>query len=679
MTANPFLDPSPLPHGLPPFAEIRFEHFEPAFVEGMSQQRAEVAAIVADEEAPTFANTLEPLERSGRVLDRVAAVFFSLLSSDSTDALAELEQSIAPRLAEHADAIRLDPSLYARIATIAADGQSLTAEERYLAERYETEMRLAGAGLDEAAKVRLREINQRLSVLSARFDKNLLDDTNDLALVVDDPAELAGLDASEISGAAEAAAGRGLEGKHLITLVLPSGHPALASLRDRGLRERIMRASLARGSRDNAFDNRPVLLEIVRLRAERAELLGFASHAAAVAADNTAGTAEAVAGMLNSLAPIAARNARREADALAVRLRADGVDGPLESWDHAFYAEQERRELHSVDTAAMRPYFNAERVLRDGVFFAANALYGLTFTERPDLVGYAPGVRVFEVGDDDGPRGLYLLDLYTRDSKRGGAWMNSLVEQSELLGTRTIVMNNLNVSRPAEGEPTLLTLDEVETFFHEFGHALHGLLATVRFPHFAGTRVFRDFVEFPSQVNEMWALWPEVATSYARRFDTGEPMPSEVVDRVKAAQSHGEGFATTEYLAAALLDQAWHSLSREQADAVTDVEAFERQALADAGLDVPGVPPRYSSAYFAHIFAGGYDAGYYSYIWSEVLDADTVEWFRDNGGLSRPNGDRFRRYVLGIGGSRDPLAAYREFRGRDAEIGPLLARRGLDE
>ena len=434
-----------------------------------------------------------------------------------------------------------------------------------------------------------------------------------------------------------------------------------------------MRASRARGSRGNDHDNREVLLEMVRLRAERAELLGFDSHSAFITANQTAKTADNVAAMLDRLAPAAARNALAEQEKL------EAIAGhPIEAHDWAFYSEKVRAAEFDVDTAALRPYFEAERVLHDGVFAAATRVFGITFAERDDLVGYHPDARVFEVRNEDGSElGLYVLDLYTRDSKRGGAWMNSFVEQNELLDQRAVVVNNLNVPKPSAGEPTLLTFDEVNTFFHEFGHALHGLLAHVTYPSQAGTNVFRDFVEFPSQVNEMWMLWPGLVEDYARHHVTGEPIPAETIEKIRASETWGEGFATNEYLAASLLDQAWHRLSAEEANAVTDVAAFEAAALARAGLDNPAVPTRYSSTYFAHIFAGGYGASYYGYIWSEVLDADTVEWFKENGGLTRANGDRFREYILGIGGTRDPLESYREFRGREARIEPLLERRGL--
>ncbi|NEN06558.1 M3 family metallopeptidase [Diaminobutyricibacter tongyongensis] len=675
-SSNPFFAPSTLPYQLPPFAEIRDEHYGPAFERGFEEHLAEIRSITAEEDAPTFENTIIPLEKGGQLLQRVAEVFYNKSSSDSNDVTNALEEEIAPLFAAHDDAIRLDPALYARIKAIhdQLDSLDLDAESRYLVQRYFTEFTLAGAGLSDQDKDALKDYNQRLSTLTTRFEKNLLADTNDLAVVVDDVAELDGLSEGEISAAAEAARERGLDGKFVITLVLPTGHPFLAGLTNRALRARIMAASRSRGIRGGDNDNRELVLEITKLRSERARLLGFDTHAAYVTADQTAKNPAAVADMLGRLAPAAARNARAEQADLQHQI---GEDFALASWDWAHYTEKVRQEKYDVDVAAMRPYFEAERVLRDGVFYAATRLYGITFAERPDLVAYHPDARVFEVSNEDGsPLGLYILDLYTRDSKRGGAWMNPLISQSELLGNPTVVVNNLNVPKPAAGEPTLLTYDETNTLFHEFGHALHGLFAHVTYPKFSGTNVFRDFVEFPSQVNEMWMLWPEILENYAVHYQSGERMPHELVDRLNASSSFNEGFKTSEYLAAALLDQAWHTITAD--DDVADVATFEADALAHAGLDNPAVPTRYASTYFAHTFSGGYDAGYYSYIWSEVLDADTVEWFKENGGLTRENGDRFRSRLLGVGGSKDPLDAYRDFRGRDAVIEPLLKRRGLD-
>ncbi|MBH0053909.1 M3 family metallopeptidase [Salinibacterium sp. SWN139] len=672
---NPFFEPSTLPFGMPPFADIEDEHFAPAFDKGMAEQLAEIEAITSQADAPTFENTMIPLEKSGQLLNRVATVFFNKTSADGDAASDALEEVIAPQLAAHNDAISLNSALYERIRSIreGLDDTELDAEARYLVERYFTEFTLAGAGLSEDAKATLRDYNSRLSTLTTKFEKNLLADTNDLAIVVDSIQELDGLEPSEISAAASAANDRGLTGKYLITLILPTNQPHLSVLKNADVRGRVMASSRSRGIRGGKFDNRELVLEIAKVRSQRAALLGYESHAAWVTADETAQNPQRVADMLGKLAPAAARNAREEHAALE---KLAGTEVTAADW--AFYAEKVRAEQYNVDTTQMRPYFEAERVLRDGVFFAATQLYGVTFTERRDLPAYHPDVRVFEVTNEDGSEvGLYTLDLYTRDSKRGGAWMNSLISQSDLLGHPVIVTNNLNVPKPAAGETTLLTYDEVNTLFHEFGHALHGLFARVTYPKFAGTNTYRDFVEFPSQVNEMWMLWPEVLDNYAKHYETGAPMPREIVERIQASAAFNEGFLTSEYLAAALIDQAWHRITAD--DDVTDVAAFEAQALAEVGLNNPAVPPRYSSTYFQHIFANSaYDAGYYSYIWSEVLDADTVEWFTENGGLTRANGDRFRTRLLGVGGSKNPLEAFRDFRGRDAELQPLLNRRGLN-
>ena len=679
-SSNPLLQPSTLPYGLPDFAAIRPEHYLPAFQTAFAEHLREIARITMVRSMPTFENTIEALERSGELLDRVAHAFYTVTSADATPEIQEIDEELAPLMAAHHDAVALDGALYWRVQQIhdQLDDLPLDDEQRYLVERHHREMTHAGAALDDDAKRRLTALNQRLSTLNNTFERNLLNDTNDLAVVFESADELAGLSAGELSAAARAAADRDLVGKYVISLPLFTGHPYLAQLRERESRRRIMAASRYRASRDNENDNRPVLLEIVRLRAERAALLGYPSHAAYVTADETAGSPEAVERMLRDLAAPSARNARAEKEALqAIVDETEATPFSVEAHDWAFYTEKVRTARYAIDTSALRPWFEAERVLQDGVFFAATKLYGVTFAERRDLRAYHPGARVFEVRDADGSAvGLYVLDLYTRDSKRGGAWMNPIVSQSRLRGTLPVVVNNLNVPLPGDGEPTLLTLDEVTTLFHEFGHALHGLFAVVTYPHFAGTNVFRDFVEFPSQVNEMWILWPEVLDNYARHHETGEPLDPAIVERLHATETFNQGHDTSEYLAAAWLDQAWHRVSAETE--VVEVAEFEAAALADIGLNIPEVPTRYSSTYFAHVFSGGYSAGYYSYIWSEVLDADTVEWFRDNGGLTRENGDRFRARLLGVGGSKDPLVAYRDFRGRDAEIAPLLKRRGLE-
>lgn len=679
---NPLLSPATLPYGLPDYRQISPVDYLPAFEEAFARHRAEIDAITAQTDAPTFENTMVALERSGDLLGRVARTFYTVSSADATAEIQEIDEALAPLMSAHRDAIALDGALYARVAALheQLDDLGLDPESRYLVQRHFREMTHAGAALDDDAKARLTALNARLATLSNAFEKHLLADTNDLAVVFDSADELDGLDEGALSAAAQAATDRGLDGRYVVTLTLFTGHPYLSSLTNRASRERLLAASRARGSRGGENDNRDTVREIVRLRAERAALLGYESHAAYVTADETAGSPAAVHRMLRELAVPAAANARAEQAALQQIIDGSEPDPfTLAAHDWAFYTEKVRTARYDIDTAALRPWFEAERVLHDGVFWAATQLYGITFEERPDLPAYHPDARVFEVRNADGsPLGLFILDLYTRDTKRGGAWMNSIVLQSRLRGTSPVVVNNLNVPKPAQGRPTLLTLDQVTTLFHEFGHALHGLFAVTTYPHFSGTAVFRDFVEFPSQVNEMWILWPEVLAHYARHVDTDEPLPADVVDRLHASEAFNQGFATSEYLAAAWLDQAWHSLDAEAAAAVTDVAAFEASALTAIGLDNPAVPTRYSSTYFAHVFSGGYSAGYYSYIWSEVLDADTVEWFTENGGLTRGNGDRFRERLLGVGGSKDPLEAYRDFRGRDAEIAPLLARRGLE-
>jgi peptidyl-dipeptidase Dcp len=673
-TDNPLANASELPYALPPFADIGPEHIREALLAGMAEQRAEVAGIVGSDEAPTFENTVVALERSGRLLSRAEAVFGNLASSVSTPRLREIEREIAPLEAAHSDALHLDPALFARIDAVhaARHDAGLDDEAVRLVERYHLDFVLAGAQLDDDGRSRLTELNQELSTLSTAFGQNLQLATEAAAVRVVEVGELDGLDAEEIAAAATTAADRGVDG-HLITLLLPTGQPVLTKLRNRDLRRRVFEASVERASAGE-HDNRPVAVRIARLRAERARLLGFDTHADLVLADSTARTTAAVDAMLSSMVPASVANAGAEAALLGEAAARDGVE--LAAWDWAFYSEQVRGERYAVDATALRPYFELDRVLVDGVFHAAELLYGYRFTARPDLAGYHPDVRVWEVADaDDEAVGLYLGDFFAREGKRGGAWMSSFVRQSRLLGTGPVVVNNLNVSRAPAGQPTLLTLDEVTTLFHEFGHALHGLSSAVTYPRFSGTSVPRDFVEFPSQVNEMWALWPAVLSNYAKHVETGEPLAADVVTAIDAASLWGEGFGTLEYLAATLLDQAWHRITPETE--IGDPIAFEQQALTDAGVASDLVLPRYRTTYFQHIFAGGYSAGYYSYIWSEVLDADTVEWFKENGGLRRENGDAFRQKLLSVGGSVDPLAAFRAVRGRDADPGPLLRRRGL--
>ena len=675
--SNPFAAPSTLPYQLPDFARLRTEHFRPAFDAGVEAYFADVDAISSSSDAPTFENTLVALERAGDPLMRMLWVFWALTSSDADADLRELEAELSPKIAEVFDRVHLDSALYARIRDVVDhldDRDDLSDEDRRLATEYELEFRLAGAALDADGARRLAEINQRLAALSTEFDAKLQADTNELAVVVTDRDELAGLGDDEIAAAEQTARDRGIDG-YVIALGLPTGHPWLADLANRELRERLHAASRLRGRRGNEHDTSQTVLEIVRLRAERAELLGFPNHAALVAASSMAGSVEVIRERLRTLAAPAVKNARNELALLQQLADEDGVEIAAHDW--AYYAERVRARDFDLDTAAMRPYFEAERVLREGVFAAATLVYGITFADRPDLVAHNPDARVFEVFDADGSGlGLFILDLYARETKRGGAWMSTYRQQCELLDERTVTFNVLNVPKPPAGSPTLLTLDEVNTLFHEFGHALHGLLAHVVYPHFGGTNVRRDFVEYPSQVNEMWMLRPELLERYAVHHETGERLPQELVDRLLASQQFNEGFATTEYLAASTLDLAWHTLSRAEADAVTDVAEFERRALADAGLLVDEVPTRYSTCYFQHVFSGWYSAGYYGYIWSEVFDAATVEVFEACDDV-REVGERFRQTILGPGGSREPAEMVREFFGGEPSIEPLLRRRGL--
>lgn len=668
---NPLLDPSPLPYGLPPFAHISAAHYAEAVEAGLAAHLEEIDAITGNPDPATFLNTAVAMERSGLLLNRAAAAFFTLVSADAGDDIKALETKLSPRFSAHQDAVYMNRGLYERFSAIDVDG--LDAESVRLVQEYLKEFRQSGIQLDDAGQDRLRTVNAELSRLGTEFGQRTKEAMKASALLLDNPADLAGLPEEDVAGAAEAAKVAGHDGKYLLTLIQPSNQPALASLENRTIRRRLFEASLSRGTDGGPLDVREIVTATVRLRAEKAALLGFANFAELVVDQQTAPDFSDVQAMLRRLAPAAVRNAQAEADALA------GTAGHhLEPWDWAYYSARVRKEKFQVDEQAIRPYFALESVLNDGVFHAATQLYGITFHEREDLEGYHPDVRVWEVRDEDGTGlGLFLGDYYTRESKRGGAWMNSLVEQSSLLGTRPVVINNLNITKPAPGEPTLLSLDEVRTVFHEFGHALHGLFSSVTYPRFSGTSVPRDFVEYPSQVNEMWIMWPEVLANYARHHSSGEALPQVIVDKLNDSLLWGEGFATTEYLGAALLDLSWHVLS--QADVPGDVLAFEAKALAEASIAHPLIPPRYRSGYFQHIFAGaGYAAGYYSYIWSEVLDADTVEWFKENGGLTRANGDRFRSELLSRGNSRDPLESFRLFRGRDAELAPLLKRRGLD-
>ena len=678
--SNPFFSESPLYMQYPQFDKIDNAQFKPAFESGMQQQLFEIDAIINQPEAPTLDNTLIPMERSGQILDRVSRVFFSLVAANTNDELEEIRTEMAPRLSAHTDRILLNGKLFARVQTLydQRDNLELDPESYRLIEETYKDFVRAGAQLSSEDKEKIKAINAELATLQTEFSQNVLNEVNDSAVVVETREELAGLPATEIEAAAEAAKSKGMEGKYLIALLNTSQQPPLASLENRALRQRIMEASLARGSRGGEFDNRETLTRIVKLRAERAQLMGFENHAAFRLESQTARTTSAVNEMLARLAPAAVANAKLEASDMQEIIDAGGGDFQLASWDWDFYAEKVRKQRYDFDASQLRPYFEFDNVLIKGVFFAANQVYGLTFKERYDLPVYQEDVRVFEVFDTDGSTlALFIMDPYARPSKRGGAWMNAYVSQSNLMDTKPVVANHLNITKPTDGGPTLMTFDEVTTMFHEFGHALHGMFSNVNYPRFSGTSVPRDFVEYPSQVNEMWAVWPEVLANYAVHYASGEAMPQELLDKVLATRKFNQGYATTEYLAASLLDQSWHQLKPEEVPDADGLPAFEAAALEIAGVALDTVPPRYRSTYFSHII-GGYSAGYYAYIWSEVLDADSVEWFKSNGGMTRKNGDHFRQTLLSRGGAEDAMVLFRNFRGADPDIQPLLVRRGLD-
>ena len=673
VAANPLLQASTLPLQYPRFDQIRDEHFVPAYQAAMAEHLREVDAIADNRQAATFDNTIVALERAGLALHRVNTTFVNLQGANTNDTLDAVERDMSPRLSAHNDTIHMNPKLFKRIAALHAqrDKLGLDAESKHLLERYYKDFVRAGAKLSAQDKAKLKALNGEIATLETTFNQNVLKELNASALVVDTRAELAGMSDAAINTAAAAAKARGLDGKYVIAIVNTTGQPPLAELTDPKVRARLMQASLARGSRGGDFDNRENVRKIARLRAQRATLLGYPNYAAYSLEDQTAKTTANVNKLLGELAQPAVNNARREgADLEKI------AGGAVTAADWDFYTDKVRAERFAFDEKQLKPYFELDNVLINGVFFAATKLYGITFKERKDLPVYHPDVRVFDVFDADGKQlSIFLADMYARPSKQGGAWMNEYVSQSSLLGTQSVIANHLNIPKPAAGEPTLLTFDEVKTAFHEFGHALHGMFSNVKYPRFSGTDVPQDFVEYPSQVNEMWAVWPEVLANYAKHYQTGAPMPKELLDKVAASRKFKMGYVTTEYLAAALLDQKWHQLTPAQIP--TDVLAFEADALKGAGVDYALVPPRYRTTYFSHSFSGGYAAAYYAYLWSEKLDADTVVWFNENGGLQRKNGDWFRKTLLSRGGTADAMELFRNFRGRDAVIEPLLQRRGL--
>ncbi|CTP84948.1 Peptidyl-dipeptidase dcp [Xanthomonas translucens pv. poae] len=676
--ANPLLSASTLPFQAPPFDKIKDADYQPAFEEGMKQHLAEIRKIADNTEPATFANTIEAMERSGETLNRVSRIFFGLVQADTNDARQKIQEAVAPKLAEHQDEISLDPKLFARIKAIydQRDTLNLEPEQKRLVERDYEEFVRAGAQLSDADKATLRKLNVEETTLATQFHTKLVAASAAGAVVVDDKAKLDGLSDGDIASAAQDATARKLDGKYLLALQNTTQQPVLASLKDRALRTQVMAASQSRAEKGDANDTRQTIQRLAQLRAQKAKLLGFDSYAAYSLGDQMAKTPAAALKLLTDTVPAATAKARSEVAEMQKVIDAQKGGFKLAASDWDFYAEQVRKAKYDLDESQIKPYFELDNVLKNGVFYAATELYGITFKERTDIPTYNPDMKVYEVFDQDGTAmALFYTDYYKRDSKSGGAWMDVFVGQDGLTGAKPVVYNVCNFTKPAPGQPALLSFDDVTTMFHEFGHALHGMFSKVKYPSIAGTSTSRDFVEFPSQFNEHWASDPKVFAHYAKHYQTGEAMPAELVEKIKKARTFNQGYATTEYLSAALLDLAWHT---QPADApLQDVDKFEADALKKFKVDLAEVPPRYRTTYFDHIWGGGYSAGYYAYFWSEVLDDDAFEWFKENGGLSRKNGDIFRAKILSRGNTVDLATLYREFRGKDPSVEPLLENRGL--
>jgi len=675
---NPFFTPSTLPFQAPPFNEITSSDYQPAIDAGIAQQDSEITRIADNPAAPTFENTLVALERSGALLGRVLHAFNAVTQANTNDTLQQVRRIEAPRLAAHQDAIYLNPALFKRVEVVynARNNTKLDAESKRLAEWYYNRFVHDGARLSDADRARVQEINKESSTLSATFARKLLAATRDGGLVIDDKSDLAGLTDAEIDAAAQDAKNRGLTGQWLIPLQNTTQQPDLTPLDNRAVRQRLFEASWTRAEKNDANDTRSTVARLAQLRAEKAKLLGYPDYAAWVLEENMAKTPATVFKFVRGLVPAATAKARAEGDVIQAMIKKDGQSFQLEPWDWDHYAEQVRREQYDLDENQIKQYFELNDVLENGVFYAANQLYGLTFKERKDIPVYQPDVRVFEVFDADGsPLALFYCDYFKRDNKAGGAWMSSFVTQSKLLGTKPVIYNVANFTKPAPGQPALLTFDEVTGMFHEFGHALHGMFANEEYPSLSGTSVARDFVEFPSQFNQHWASDPKIFAHYAKNYKTGAPMPQALVDRVRKASTFNQGYALTEAVAASLLDMSWHTLP---ADApLQNVDSLEAQSLRENHVDLRTVPPRYRSSYFSHIWASGYASGYYAYLWTEMLDDDAFQWFQEHGGLTRANGDRFRSMILSRGNTEDLAKMYRDFRGRAPSIEPMLEDRGL--
>ncbi len=675
---SPLREASPLPFQAPPFDKIADADFQPAIEEGMRLHMAEIRKIADNPEAPSFKNTLVALERSGQMLSRANMILGTLAGANTNPTLQKVQETEAPKLAAHRDAIYLDAKLFKRVEAVYSKRNQLKLDPeslRLVEYTYDAFVH-AGAKLSDADKASLMKLNKEDSTLSAQYVNKLMAATKAAALVVDDKAKLAGLPEGELAAAAQAAKDRKLEGKWVLTLQNTTQQPLLQELGDRTTREALFNASWNRAERGDANDTRELISRLAQIRAEKAKLLGYPSFAAWQLSDQMAKTPEAALKFMRDLVPAA--TARAEAEAQDIQAVIDAQKGgfKVQAWDWERYAEQVRKAKYDLDDSQIKPYFDLDRVLKDGVFYAANLLYGLSFKERHDLPVYQPDVRVFEVFDKDGKHlALFYCDYFMRDNKNGGAWMDNMVGQSRLLRTQPVVFNVCNFTKPAAGQPALLSFDDVVTMFHEFGHALHGMFADQEYPSLSGTSVARDFVEFPSQFNEFWATDPKVFAHYARHYKTGELMPQALVDKIEKAGSFNKGYDMTELIAAALLDMEWHSLSPTAPR--QDADAFETATLEKNQIDLGFVPPRYRSSYFLHIWGNGYSAGYYAYLWTQMLCDDAFQWFQENGGLTRANGDRFRRMILSRGNTEDLGKMYRDFRGADPTVGPMLAHRGL--
>ncbi|MBC7991278.1 MAG: peptidyl-dipeptidase Dcp [Luteimonas sp.] len=675
---NPLLSPSTLPFQAPPFDKIKDADYRPAFEEGMKQHLAEVRKIADNPEPATFANTIEAMERTGQTLTRVSRIFFGLVQADTNDERQAIQTEMAPKLAAHQDEINLDPKLFARVKTIYDERDKLELDpvQKRLVERHYEELVRAGAQLSEGDKATLRKLNVEETTLSTDFHNKLVAAAAAGAVVVDDKAKLAGLSDGDIASAAQDAKARKLDGKWLLALQNTTQQPVLVSLKDRDLRTKVLAASETRTEHADANDTRKVIQRLAQLRAERAKLLGFPNFAAYQLGDQMAKTPEVAEKLLTDTVPAATAKARSEIAKMQAVIDQQKGGFKLTAADWDFYAEQVRKAEFDLDESQIKPYFELNNVLQNGVFHAATQLYGITFKERKDIPTYNPDMHVYEVFDKDGSSlALFYTDYFKRDSKSGGAWMDVFVEQDGLTGTKPVVYNVCNFTKPAPGQPALLSFDDVTTMFHEFGHALHGMFSNVKYPSIAGTSTSRDFVEFPSQFNEHWATDPKIFANYAKHYQTGAPMPQALVDKIKKAKTFNQGYATTEYLSAALLDMAWHTLPSDTM--LQDVDKFEADALKRFKVDLAEVPPRYRSSYFDHIWGGGYSAGYYAYFWSEVLDDDAFEWFKEHGGMTAENGQIFRDKILSRGNTVDLATLYRDFRGKDPSVEPLLESRGL--